>query len=723
MVISGEPPRTEQERNDNGKQVEQMEQVEEGKKPVDSEEDVLHNILNIFPDVSLTYITKLYRDNRFLQGSNITEFLADKLAETDYPKSEFLLKAGRKRKRVEEDENEGKSPDYEANDRPPVNGERYELVRSVLKQEFPLMPVQYITTVMTQNRNYLAKTYSALVKADKSYNPKTNLPFRQLLNPRKGRDQSHRLKKGKDWTEISAELEYARGVLRREQMQAQMEADAKLAAQINEKEHQDSNMLMECKCCFGEYPFNSMTHCNDLHFFCLDCARRNAEAEVGNGRYKLSCMDGSGCKALFPRDQMLRFLNDKTLSALSKIEQQDALRIAEIDGLVKCPFCDYGAICAPAEVDKEFDCQNPDCMEISCRLCNQKSHIPLTCKEYAKESKINVRHRVEEAMTEALVRKCNKCSYPYIKEYGCNKIHCNRCNTLQCYICSQTIKNYDHFNDPARGGKIGNCPLFDNTEERHHDEVENAAKKAKEMLREEHPELGEEDLRIELSERVRKEEEAKRSRAAPPNGGGIPPYQPQAPRPPVAPPQAGRRRAPPPALHVGGAVMAVGPRGRIMQRVRDRIQQVVQPQAPPAQPAPMDHHLPLFHQVAQNMYPIPPGPPPQYAPYPAPDQYPGAKPAQQPPIGGPPAAHGAPVVNEHIPPPPPQPPPSPYRRPVLSRRNTVAAARPLSAEIQRRMNLAIHEGDLRMAMGQAPAPPPTPPAGSPSGISSPQRRR
>lgn len=144
-------------------------------------------------------------------------------------------------------------------------------------------------------------------------------------------------------------------------MQAQMDADARLAAQINEKEHQENNMLIECGCCFGEYPFNSMTHCNDLHFFCLDCARRNAETEVGNGRHKLSCMDGSGCKALFPRSQMLRFLDDKTLSALAKIEQQDALRIAEIDGLVKCPFCDYGAICGPAEVDKEFKCQNPDC--------------------------------------------------------------------------------------------------------------------------------------------------------------------------------------------------------------------------------------------------------------------------------------------------------------------------------------------------------------------------
>jgi len=79
------------------------------------------------------------------------------------------------------------------------------------------MPVRYIEKVMTQNRNYLAKSYSALVKADKSYNPQTNAPFKQLLHPRKVEGQSHELKKGKDWTEISAELEYARGEVRREE--------------------------------------------------------------------------------------------------------------------------------------------------------------------------------------------------------------------------------------------------------------------------------------------------------------------------------------------------------------------------------------------------------------------------------------------------------------------------------------------------------------------------
>ncbi|PWW73084.1 hypothetical protein C7212DRAFT_347250 [Tuber magnatum] len=689
------------------------------KKPLTSQEDVLQNVLSIFPDACPIYILKLYGECYLLQDSDIAEFIANKLAETDYPKSESVLKAGMKRKRAEQDKKRENGPDYEGNDRPPVDWERSELVRSILKQEFPLMPVWFIEKAMAQNRNYLAKSYSALVKAGKSYDPQTNTPYKQLLHPRKMEGRTQELKKGKVWAEISAELEYARSKVRREEMQAQIDAQTMPAARIDEKEHQESNMLMECGCCFDEYPFISMTHCNDLHFFCLDCARRNAETEVGRGHHKLSCIDGSGCKAPFPRGQMLRFLDAGTLSALEKIEQEDALRIADIDGLVKCPFCDYGAICVPPQVDKEFKCQNPDCMEISCRLCNQKSHIPLTCQEYAKDNKLNARHRVEEAMTEALVRKCNKCSYPYIKEYGCNKIYCSRCYTLQCYICSQTIGAYGHFKGQEIGGKIGNCPLYDNTEEWHRNEVETAAKEAMGLLRVERPELNDEDLKIKLSERVRKEEEAKRC-VTPAVYGGIPPYQVLAALQPVAaPPGMGRRAAGPPppaelpAQPVRGPATGAGPRGCLLQMPRAR-------PARPVQPAHVMgvHQLPLFHQAAQNMYPIPI---PQSAPYPAPNQYPGARPAQQPLIGGPPPRQGAPVMNEHIPPPPPSP-QQRYRHAELSQRSTVAAARPIGAAIQE-MGMPMQEQNQMMATGRPQAQAQAPPAAPPSGIPARRRRR
>jgi TRIAD3 protein (E3 ubiquitin-protein ligase RNF216) len=42
--------------------------------------------------------------------------------------------------------------------------------------------------------------------------------------------------------------------------------------------------------------------------------------------------------------------------------------------------------------------------------------------EIAAEAKADKRHAVEDAMSEALIRKCPKCAKPYIKDSGCNKI-------------------------------------------------------------------------------------------------------------------------------------------------------------------------------------------------------------------------------------------------------------------------------------------------------------
>ena len=113
------------------------------------------------------------------------------------------------------------------------------------------------------------------------------------------------------------------------------------------------------------------------------------------------------------------------------------------------------------EVDREFRCQAPDCEKVSCRLCELESHIPKSCEEYAKENGLSIRRQIEEAMSAALIRKCNKCNTPFVKDEGCNKMTCTRngCFNIQCYVCSKSC-SYDHFNDPGRGGKPGNWYVY-----------------------------------------------------------------------------------------------------------------------------------------------------------------------------------------------------------------------------------------------------------------------
>ena len=262
---------------------------------------------------------------------------------------------------------------------------------------------------------------------------------------------------------------------------------------------------MDCQCCFETYPINKLTHCDgdEPHFFCFDCAVKNAETDIGNSRYHLLCMDGSGCQASFSREQKHRFLKPKTLLALGRIQQQAEIRQADLENLSNCPFCDFAAICPPVEVDREFRCGNPECEKTSCRLCQLESHLPLSCEESRKENGISERHVVEEARTMALIRTCPRCKVSVIKDEGCNKVVC-KCGGMMCDYCGKDItKNgYGHFEGGA-GPSLGSgrkCPTYDDTHSRKEGEINKAEQEALKRIRNENPNLAEEDLKINFSD-------------------------------------------------------------------------------------------------------------------------------------------------------------------------------------------------------------------------------
>ena len=288
--------------------------------------------------------------------------------------------------------------------------------------------------------------------------------------------------------------------------QAKQSADAKEA---RDEEHRRKGEVMTCGCCFTEdVPISQVTHCaaEEAHFFCFECARRNAENDIGSMKYALSCMDISRCQASFGREQRKRFLDTATIAKLERIQQQDEIRRAEMENLELCPFCDYAAVCPPVAVDKEFRCQNPECGETSCRTCKQKTHIPLSCEEFKKENGISQRRVIEEARTEALLRTCKKCNIRILKEDGCNKVVCTGCYSVICDYCGQDISKakYEHFDGGFRGAPAtkGKCPLYDSSRQRKENQIEQAGKEAMEKVRQENPDLSEEDLRIKFAKAV-----------------------------------------------------------------------------------------------------------------------------------------------------------------------------------------------------------------------------
>lgn len=210
-------------------------------------------------------------------------------------------------------------------------------------------------------------------------------------------------------------------------------------------------------------------------------------------RYQVQCVDTSGCQAKFSRARLQEAIGESLMEKLDRLQQQDEIQQAELEGLEACPFCEFKAIYPPVEEDREFVCKNPDCEIVSCRLCQQESHIPRTCAEANKEKNLPQRHLVEEAMSEALIRPCPKCKVKIVKDMGCNRMVCSKCRTAMCYVCRRDITRelYEHFERPPTY-----CPLHDNPALRSLQEIEKAQKDTIDSLLAQNPELKEEELRV-----------------------------------------------------------------------------------------------------------------------------------------------------------------------------------------------------------------------------------
>lgn len=154
---------------------------------------------------------------------------------------------------------------------------------------------------------------------------------------------------------------------------------------------------------------------------------------VGDGKFHLTCL--GHCEEVFPLATLQKALTANTFSKWLKRIQIAEIEKADIEGLEQCPFCPFATIMdTKPEENKLFMCQNPDCGKESCRICKEMSHIPLRCEEVEKDAEVRKRTYIENKMTEAMIRKCWKCSKPFVKMDGCNKMTCD-CGASMCYLC------------------------------------------------------------------------------------------------------------------------------------------------------------------------------------------------------------------------------------------------------------------------------------------------
>ena len=285
-----------------------------------------------------------------------------------------------------------------------------------------------------------------------SANPPKKFTIHRLLASKRG------LTKFTD--KICNELQLEIDFVKKQAMLNEEKKNAIYASYINKQQYLDEGELIECGCCFGEFPFEEIVQCSDGHLFCKECLHGYAKEIIFGSAMasaKLSCM-GEDCDQPFPYSQLEKCLTKDEIDKYQSRLQEDCLAKVDIPNFYQCEFCEFGAIIP--EGQKVFACVNPKCLKEWCIECKEdwKDHFGKKCNEVEKKSQTNLRLSYEERMTMAKVRKCAKCSLTFTKLDGCNKMTC-RCGTTQCYVCRKSAINYNHFcrhpRDP--GQKCRSC--------------------------------------------------------------------------------------------------------------------------------------------------------------------------------------------------------------------------------------------------------------------------
>ena len=303
-----------------------------------------------------------------------------------------------------------------------------EIRKRLLAQDFPEIYSKDIENAFSVNGGSLFRTYIYLSSATLDANEtkpawKTK---KRVAKPTTKYDRDHlpeAIKACKDAQtgRLLDEFRAAREIHDGRVLAKDAERQAKQEEKNNFEQAKTDGTMAECGCCVEELPLNRMVHCKATatHWFCRDCARRHAETAIGYQKHNFKCMSMDGCDEGFSRDQIEIFLSPKSVVALDRLEMENSLRMSGIDNLESCPFCPFAAECEPVEIDREFRCQNEECGMVSCRLCREETHIPLSCEQNATEKGLSARRKIEEAMSAAIIRKCNKCRTPFIKDLGC----------------------------------------------------------------------------------------------------------------------------------------------------------------------------------------------------------------------------------------------------------------------------------------------------------------
>ena len=450
-------------------------------------------ILELYPDMDDTYLeysllSRFFESNHRQRDDGMSRILQQIVAfvKNDYPR--------KKPKNVDDGDFENPSSSYTISD---LYQQECPLA---LSQQFPFLSITGINTILrkhqhrfTLSANYILTKSELLVASSQSNKKNVDIEFQfqqsqnvlsgnkcpilsssnalsvfVLSKPRRIVEKNKVFEDAK----LRKEIQFIQRKIEDWKQIMEQKVKRKKARDKSEKE----GTLMECQCCFSEVAFEELLSCvEEGHLFCVDCIVRYLEHQIYTQQTAhLTCLHTSSnnCQSTFSYAQLQQQLPPKLLQAYDQLQTTQAIQkaIPQLESSICiCPQCNKPTLIPTTQ--QILTCSH--CQHESCRHCKKLPHIPLTCQEVVQDKQsTNHRTTVEEAMSQALIRSCPKCSTKFVKENGCNKMTCPKCGIFVCYICQKQIPKhigYSHFCQiPHCSHKNCNkCCLYDNEDTQH----------------------------------------------------------------------------------------------------------------------------------------------------------------------------------------------------------------------------------------------------------------
>lgn len=207
---------------------------------------------------------------------------------------------------------------------------------------------------------------------------------------------------------------------------------------------------MTCDCCVDK---TGIHFCSEKkHSFCADCLNKYVSYCVFEAsKTQLACFESNGdCNGEIPYKE-LQVLPEKLL------QKYDELMVHNVNNeIIRYCFACH----TPVVLSKYIQVFYCSCRTMNCTKC---------CKVYDKDHICDDERKsfnsIATKMSESYIRKCMKCSKPFVKESGCNMIACS-CSAKICYVCKKDISEdgYRHFCNDLHfdhNKKCNSCHLYE----------------------------------------------------------------------------------------------------------------------------------------------------------------------------------------------------------------------------------------------------------------------